>query len=84
MTINATLHTKVEISADEEKDIATTYLRRLYGSRPVVAGRDELYVDVEGNLILYEDWGSRGDDRRFVRKATDLDKAIYLILKTIK
>lgn len=83
MNAHATIHTVVQLSPDEVKRITINYLKSLYGNSPVVAEPDELYVDAEGNLVWYEDWGSRGDDKHFVRKATDLDKAIYLILKTI-
>ncbi len=72
---------KATISEETVKEIVKTFL--LNSLKVHFGNRDFPYIQNE-NLVKYEDWGSRGDDRIIIRKATDLDKAIVLLLEHLR
>lgn len=84
MTINASLHTKVEISDWEAKRIAIEYLESLFDVplrkdvRP-----DSLLVDNNGNLVKFEDLRG-GIEKTIIRKATELDFALSKVLEELR
>ena len=84
MEVDATIHQKVYINDFTINQITREKLIALYdvplnrGVRP-----DSLYI-ADGNLMKYEDHGRNFEERTVIRPATELDKALSMVLRELK
>lgn len=79
MDVNAMQYLEVRISEQEQKRITLATLNKAFGWY-------EDYTITDGKVVLVEEvYGShRSDTRKYVRVATEMDKALYQINQTLK
>lgn len=81
MVVYGTVHTKMVIDKTEISKICQERLFQIL-NLPVPASSDFYSINDKDEVILYEDFGSNrgGIMERTIRPATELDKAVFMVL----